>query len=339
MVAIQQNGSIFEKESGLAQTILSKTNASAILHEEHVQSLWSGYGQICRLTLQLPVAKGLALDTVIIKYVSPPVSQNHPRGWNTDTSNRRKIASYEVEMNWYLQYATHSDHACAMPKHIASCHERTHTWLILEDLDKKFPVRHQRLSVEQCKPCLRWLARFHARYLHESPDSLWPTGTYWHLATRKDEFETMQACELKHCATLIDETLNNARYKTFVHGDAKVANFCFSSDSTEVATVDFQYVGRGCGIKDVAYFLGSALSEIECQQHADALLEGYFFELRNNLALTEHEFEQLEAEWRELYCFAWADFHRFLMGWMPKHNKVNDYMYAMTGMALSRLRK
>lgn len=335
MASTTNNSSIFRLEPSLKQQVLSATRASAIEHEVHVQSLWSGYGQISRLALRNPVQNKQALDSVIVKLVSPPATQNHPRGWNTDASSKRKIQSYEIETNWYRQYATHGDHRCAMPKHYASHHGSGHTWLILEDLDKRFPVRHEHLTIQQCKPCLRWLARFHAQHLHQSPVGLWPTGTYWHLDTRKEEFDAMEAGKLKEAAIPIDQVLNSTRFMSFVHGDAKVANFCFTKDSTEVAMVDFQYVGRGCGVKDVAYFLGSALSDEQCQLHADTLLDFYFSELGKNVP--PHDYELLETQWRELNCYAWADFHRFLAGWMPEHKKVNNYMQGMTVQALKKL--
>ena len=104
-------------------------------------------------------------------------------------------------------------------------------------------------------------------------------------------------------------------------GDAKLANFCFSKDG-QVAGVDFQYVGGGCGMKDVAYFIGSCLTERECERLESQILEVYFENLQNAL---EERNDPLENEWRSLYRVAWADFHRFLKGWSPGHWKINSY--------------
>lgn len=109
--------------------------------------------------------------------------------------------------------------------------------------------------------CLKWLANFHATFINEELAGLWQTDTYWHLATRPDELAVTDNPALKQAAVAIDAKLNSCRYKTFVHSDAKVANFCFSTDSKMVAAVDFQYVGGGCGMKDVICLLGSCLDE------------------------------------------------------------------------------
>ena len=37
----------------------------------------------------------------------------------------------------------------------------------------------------------------------------------------------------------------------------QLANFLFSDDHAQVGAVDFQYVGRGAAMKDVAYFAGA----------------------------------------------------------------------------------
>ena len=157
------------------------------------------------------------------------------------------------------------------------------------------------------------------------PKGLWPTGTYWHLETRPDEYKAMPDSKLKSLAPPIDDMLNACRFQTLVHGDAKVANFCFSDDKSSVAMVDFQYVGKGCGMKDVAYFLGSCLDEEACERLAPALLDVYFDELKSHIKDPAIDKESLEEEWRKLYPVAWTDFYRFLAGWMPTHSKIHGY--------------
>ena len=44
---------------------------------------------------------------------------------------------------------------------------------------------------------------------------------------------------LKQNAVAIATTLSDANYQTLVHGDAKVANFCFNENFSGCAAVDF----------------------------------------------------------------------------------------------------
>ena len=131
----------------------------------------------------------------------------------------------------------------------------------------------------------------------------------------------------------IDKKLNNCNFKTFIHGDAKLANFCFSENG-QVAGVDFQYVGGGCGMKDVAYFVGSCLNENDCERLESKLLDTYFTYLHKSLGKKN---EALEEEWRSLYRVAWADFHRFLKGWSPRHWKINSYSERITAEVIKNL--
>jgi aminoglycoside phosphotransferase (APT) family kinase protein len=126
--------------------------------------------------------------------------------------------------------------------------------------------------------------------------------------------------------------LSTARFQTLVHGDAKLANFCFSPDGKSVAAVDFQYVGGGCGMKDVAYFLGSCLCDRDQQRFEGMLLGHYFTTLRQALAERGRDVDavEVEREWRALMPVAQADFYRFLVGWMPTHWKINDYNKRVT---------
>ncbi|MGC6487510.1 MAG: phosphotransferase, partial [Planctomycetota bacterium] len=194
--------------------------------------------------------------------------------------------------------------------------------------------RREALDDAELARCLGWLASFHAAHLGRAPRGLWPTGTYWHLGTRQDELAAMQDRALRDAAPRLDAALRGCAHRTWVHGDAKVANFCFAAD--DVAAVDFQYVGGGCGVQDVAYFLSSCLDDAACERRADELLDVYFEALRARLP-SGADVAGVEREWRALYPAAWADFHRFLDGWAPDHWKIHDYTRRMTREALARL--
>lgn len=183
------------------------------------------------------------------------------------------------------------------------------------------------------------MANFHADNLNISTKGLWEIGSYWHLETRPEEWRIMAEGPLKNQAAKIDTKLNKAHFTTIVHGDAKLANFCFSKDGKKVAAVDFQYIGGGCGMKDLAYFLGSCLDEKGLFTYTHTLLDYYFEELKMSLEniLDGTELKALEKEWLYLFDFAWADFDRFLLGWMPSHPKLNTYSKERVAAALHKL--
>lgn len=310
--------------------VKSVTGASTLWREERVQSLWSGYGEIVRYRLE-GAADGMG--SVIVKHVSPPEGRGHPRGWDTNRSHQRKLRSYEVEMAFYQRHAGRCGSGCRVAKLLGAQRTDAGWMMVLEDLNAAgFPGRVETEIGEQwLRSCLSWLGSFHATFLGEQkPGGLWEIGTYWHLATRPDEWAAMGDGPLKEVAGEIDARLSGARFQTLVHGDAKVANFCFSGSDGglgEVAAVDFQYVGGGCGMKDLVYFLGSCLPEGVCERREAELLGLYFEALgREMLRLGKSQDPALvEAEWRKLYPMAWADFHRFLVGWSPGHWKLNGY--------------
>jgi hypothetical protein len=308
-------------------TILQHTGASALVIKEVIQELWSGYGKILRIGLE-----GAEVESVVVKHVQLLRQSQHPRGWNTDIGHQRKVKSYEVETAWYAQYSKGS--AARLPHCFAIESQGEEVLMVLEDLDAAgYPLRKQSLKWDGIEACLAWLAQFHASYLGARPDGLWEIGTYWHLATRPQELAALSDQKLKKAASVIDKKLNTCTYKTFVHGDAKLANFCFAPDG-RVAGVDFQYVGGGCGMKDVAYFIGSCLEEEDCERLETQVLDTYFGYLHRALGTPN---AALEREWRPLYRVAWADFHRFLKGWSPGHWKINSYSERITAEVIDNL--
>lgn len=322
--------------------IREATGADEICHLEDIQSVWSGYGKIMRFGL-----KGIDRQKVVVKHVKLPDQARHPRGWNTGLSHQRKIKSYQVESTWYRDRASACDESCRIPACLALKSAADEFLMVFEDLDASgFPVRKDSVSMAEMQACLRWLANFHATFMGQLPTGLWATGTYWHLDTRPDELAVLVDVELKKAAGLIDQRLRTARHQTLVHGDAKLANFCFSdprvsNKAVQVAAVDFQYVGGGCGMKDVAYFIGSCLDERGCQRYEKSLLDYYFSQLREALVFRKKmtECNAIEQEWRELYHLAWTDFHRFVKGWSPGHWKIHGYSERIAREVIALLNK
>lgn len=286
------------------------SGASKVKLVRRIATLWGGYGQLWRVELTLPSGPTAA----IVKHVQPPPGLR-------DRSHLRKLRSYAVEQAFYRRYAARclKSPRCRVPRPLGLATEAGGWLFVLEDLGQSgFTERTTQPSDADITATLRWLSRFHARFLGTAPAELWPTGSYWHLATRPDELARMGSSPLRRAAAEIDRRLESARFKTFVHGDAKLENVCFDHGS-DVALVDFQYVGGGVGVKDVAYFLSSSVPPRACQARVPAYVDVYFRELEAALgaAGSRLDVSALEAEWRALFPLAWVDYYRFLLGWAP----------------------
>ncbi|MGF1753174.1 phosphotransferase [Vibrio makurazakiensis] len=313
--------------------ITSSLGREALISVEVIQSLWGGYGELVRLHFP-------DRSRVIVKHVRLPEKSQHPKGWNTQLSHQRKVHSYQVETIWYRDYSQLLDERCPMPQGLL-CKQSDEEWLIvMEDLvSQGFPDTRNEANSEHLDSCLCWLANFHAKHIGHQPTALWETGTYWHLDTRPDELKAMKDKDLQAQASKLDQLLTLAPYQTLVHGDAKLANFCFSHDGKQAAAVDFQYVGAGCAMKDVALFMSSAVKPDDCQQMEAQILDTYFKHLGTALHYYQPHLdrEDVEKAWRPLFYVAWADFHRFVKGWSPDHWKINPYTEQLTRSVLANI--
>ena len=273
--------------------ILQLTQAEAITRTELIQPLWNNYGTLSRVVLQ-----GGEQVSVIVKHIQIPAELGHPRGFASDISRERKIRSYAVETHWYQAQNSRASMQSPTPRCLDAFSEAGELFLLLEDLSTRgldqvlYTVSWAEITV-----VLHWLASFHARFLGDPGDGLWPCGTYWHLDTRPEELSNIAGTRLHDFAGFLDSRLRRGAYPTLVHGDAKLANFLFSADHAEVGAVDFQYVGRGAAMKDVAYFAGSCMGGSECERREAELLDVYFDALRPQLPDTV-DAESLESEWR-----------------------------------------
>ncbi len=293
--------------------------AASARRVQRLQELWGGYGEAARYELS-----GGSTASVVVKQVRP--------GTGRGRSHQRKLRSYEVEQRWYERYADRCTSDFRAPRALGCVREDGEWLFVLEDLAASGFVRHTPfLSDRRLGVCLDWLAAFHAAFLDERPRGLWKVGTYWHLATRPDELRAMGRSPLRDAAAAIDRRLEQARHRTFVHGDAKPCNFLFTKDGRAVAAVDFQYVGGGCGIKDVAYLLAG-----EDRASTRRCLDRYFATLGRHLQRRRVDARAVEAEWRELFGWAWADFQRFLAGWDPSW-RIHSHGEQLTRQVLDQL--
>ncbi|CBQ69232.1 conserved hypothetical protein [Sporisorium reilianum SRZ2] len=225
--------------------------------------------------------------------------------------------------------------------------------LVLEDLSIRFPVLTERrgtLNDAQVAKSLQWLAAFHASTWDIESSSassttdfcpppsltiqtswsgrgLWQQGGYHYLATRQHELASIDAhtdpwgqlglhsaSDLPHA---IDWCLNNPTDRSrpsLIHGDVKAANMAFSRSSAHMAMYDFQYVGIGLGVQDLAKFLTTSipsrfLNDAEGEQK---LLRAYHSFLVQRLPKgARYEYDDLIKDW-ELALVSWV---RFLAGW------------------------
>jgi hypothetical protein len=296
-------------------------------HETVLQRLWGGYGRIVR------TRDGSTGASLIVKDIRwPAVGQ--------DRSHLRKLRSYQVESHWYSTWASQVPETCRIAKSLGQeCHE-TGMRLVLEDLDGcGFARRTSRPQGPDLEAAIGWLAVFHATFLGTAPDGLWEEGTYWHLATRPDELEAMPQGPLREAAVEIDRRLGQARFRTIVHGDAKPDNFCFGAPG-QIAAVDFQYVGGGCGMRDLAYLLDCVLDTALDDNAISRCLDTYFVALSKALAQDPAKTrlaQAVEAEWRGLFPVAWLDFQRFLQGWSPGYARPSARLERRIRQELSKL--
>lgn len=294
------------------------------MRSEVIQSLWGGYGKLVRRTEPDGTRQ-------VVKDIRWPPSRD-------DHGHRRKLRSYEIEAHWYSRWAPRVPSACRLPACLGVETRSDGMRLVLEDLDAAgFSRRTSRPQGKDLEAAIAWLARFHAAFLGEVPEGLWKEGSYWHLGTRPEELAAMPHGPLREAAGELDRRLREARFRTVVHGDAKPDNFCLGRPG-EAAMVDFQYVGGGCGMRDLAYLLDCVLDDQLDDRQSSRWLAHYFAAFREGLApAVARQAEAIEEEWRGLFPVAWLDFQRFLQGWSLAYARPSQRLQRRIGQELSRL--
>ncbi|MEW5313134.1 MAG: hypothetical protein WDW38_004725 [Sanguina aurantia] len=339
--------------------VLSKCIGAPVknVKRKRLASLWAGYGEIERLSLQFGHAPTPATPlpaTLIMKTVAPPPGVSGPEL----VGHERKMKSYTVEASFYKSHAQgliDGPSPLRLPRPIfIDAQPPSRFTFILSDLDQgSFRPSRGNMSMAQLQTALDWLACLHARYHGDSlPTDLWPVGGFWHLETRQQELASMGAewAALKSLAPSLDLYLRGLhpastaaqrcgdpgtdssqhgrsppsslpRHATILHGDFKSENLMFGvadDGSPACAAYDFQYCGAGYGARDVVYLF--------CSSTTDRLLSPSGEE-----HLLRHYYTALQRELRTLGKDVDADDYTFEL--MMDHFEVSllDYLRFMAG--------
>ena len=95
--------------------------------------------------------------------------------------------------------------------------------IILQDLKTNYPglkSNGSKISENECEQLLEWMTSFHSHFMSRDDhvDDLWEKGSYWHLATRAEEWKSMPNGPLKNAAVKIDSIIEKCKFKTLIHG-------------------------------------------------------------------------------------------------------------------------
>jgi hypothetical protein len=177
--------------------------------------------------------------------------------------------------------------------------------------------------------------------------TVWLNGGYTYLATRRKEFTDLHEDEESEwnepltdnpdseegdvtfaemvaavLAPRVEGWGPSEEYQTLIHGDVKSENLFASRDGNEVAFYDFQYVGLGLGVCDLAklFTCSVPLSELVTEGHLDRelrmqdqeerLLHRYWTKLRE-VSGKEYDWGVFVRHWET----ALVDWLRFQASW------------------------
>ena len=288
----------------------------ASVKAQAISSLWAGMGTVFKLKIAL--SGGSPPVTLVAKRVELPSRCD-------SIGDQRKKDSYDVEAAFYSQ--GHAERLIAAgatvphPLHVEQEGRGQNVTICMTVVDGRSSFRGD------AEAFVAWLAKLHATYWGGAradeavKRGLQAQGCYWHLDTRPDEHARMSTSgwmgRLKLAARAIDLRLKADPMQSVCHGDAKGANIVYASGEGGAAVplvYDFQYCGKACVAKDLAYFINVDAGSAQEQP----LLRLYHAELSRLLAAQGDAAPSLDAV-HTAHELALCDWRRFseigLGGW------------------------
>eukprot|EP00466_Bigelowiella_natans_P004482 jgi/Bigna1/141931/aug1.66_g16639 len=294
-------------------------SSSSIRSEEHIQSLWAGYGSVKRLYL-LPQGDKKAtakdertLKTLICKKIAP--------GKGSGIGHARKVRSYRVEAHFYKEHAKKviaSGARVPFPHKIVASKDGSSEFL-MEDLCEEFPKSAGGLSFNETKIVLTMYSLPQSSKDSKNDESsnklsLWDQGGYWYYDTRKHELEG--GTDDPDFEDIVDKAEKiDSIMKTLTEQFPTV-------DKSECALYDFQYCGRSIGARDLAYLLISSCDD-SALRRADELLTFYHKTFDFVIECLDHAGKKASSAkeytldvLRMHLEYSILDYLRFLAGWV-----------------------
>lgn len=174
-----------------------------------------------------------------------------------------------------------------------------------------------------------------------APRSIWLNGGYTYLATRQTEYASLACspdsewsaafCNPNGTTSVAEKVAKflapkGRWFETFIHGDVKSENLFSTESGDSVAFFDFQYVGLGLGVSDLAKLFTCSVplhmlvkmrtplpSTIAMQQgELDLLVQYHQMLIRHDtIDGTKYEFSDFQRHWET----ALVDWCRFQASW------------------------
>ncbi|KAG5983382.1 hypothetical protein E4U55_000058 [Claviceps digitariae] len=178
---------------------------------------------------------------------------------------------------------------------------------------------------------------------NEQREGIWLNGGYTYLATRQTEYESLKKDEssewsallcrpVPHFSTTVAElaacflTPHGRSIETYLHGDVKSENMFSTKNGDEVVFFDFQYVGLGLGVCDLAKFFTCSVplemlvdsqqisSQLTMSESEKALLSLYREQLLGQtmgVSAPTYDWDEFRRHWET----ALVDWCRFQATW------------------------
>jgi hypothetical protein len=307
-------------------------SAKKIVKKE-LATLWAGMGKIYK------VEGSLGDNVMIVKRIC------FPTGTALSIGDARKAASYDVEAKFYECFSAELiDMAkyAIVPRCFGVDLSLRSSGLVSICMQELPGPVLSGLSMKETEAAIRAIAALHSKWYgielaaSAVTGGLQPQGGYWYLDTRPDEFQDIPKRgwegRLRKAAAAIDERLKADRWQCVIHGDLKGCNMASFMDkdaspasvdgdggNVRISFCDFQYCGKSCGMKDIAYFF-SVTADSHIDRLETELLTLYHHELcefliaanADNVTIFElPSMDELSAS----LDLAYADLCRWMAGW------------------------